>query len=256
MLKITEDYGIAQKAIEDANEREVLLRQEFNQREHNISDKLHLSQNEEMRLIDYTTTLENELVTLKDIITGKEKQIESAKNNLNKLKCNCSAKINVAQEEINGLKNEINVLMQRQTELLNENDDLTAQVLSLKNNAQLMQSRNDIVREQMDHCLIEIHRIQIEKDNLQMRNDELQKDIKSLYCAFNDMNKEYQCKSENVLMELTDIKISRDEICSESKNVLQNVRLWVQEQKKINNKLCGKLREKNNQIARLRQEKK
>lgn len=255
-MNLKEDYNVAQKTIADANEREVMLRQEFNQREHFLSEKLHLSQNEEMRLIDYTTQLENELITLKDMILSKDKQIESAKINLNKLKCNCSAKMNVAQEEINHLKNEINVLMQKQDELLNDNDCLTAQVSTLKNNAQSIQSRNDIVKEQMDHCLVEIHRIQNEKDNLQMRNDELQRDIKSLYCAFNDMNKEYQSKTENVLMELTDTKISRDEICSESRNVVQNVRLWVQEQKRINNKLCGKLKEKNGQIAKLRQEKK
>lgn len=255
LLKLTQDYANIQKELEEANEKEVLLRQEYAQREHVVSGKLHHSQNEEMRLIDYTTQLENDLLTLKETIASKDKQIESAKTTISKLKCNCSSKLNVAQEEINRLKNEVNVLMQRQDELLAENEDLTSQVTTLKSNAQLMQNRNEIVKDQLDHCLVEIQRIHTEKDNLQQKNEDLQRDIKSLYGAFNDLNKEYQCKTENVMMELTDTKVSREELCSESRNVVQNVRLWVQEQKKINNKLYGKLREKNAQLARLKQQK-
>lgn len=255
LSKLTADYEIAQSAITDANEREVKLRQDFTQREHALSEKLHNSQTEEMRLIDYTTQLENELINLKDVIESKDKQIEMAKSNFNKMKCSLGSKLSVAQEEINRLKNEINMIMQRQHGLINDNEELTNQLSSVRNNTELMQNRNEIAKEQLDRCLIEIQRIQMEKDSLQQRNDDLQRDIKTLHNAFNELNKDYQCKTESAMMELVDTRASRDEVCLESRCVVQNVKLWIQEQKKINDRLCEKLKDKTSTIARLRGEK-
>lgn len=253
--QLSEDFKMAQEAINEAAERELKIQQDYGQREHVLAEKLHLAQNEEIRLVELTTRLDRELAILKDQLTSKDKYLEMAKANLAKLKSANNQQMSLAQEEINTLKNETNQLIKKQNELVTQNDALQSQVTTLRVNAESIESRNEIVKEQLEQCLIEIQRIQTDKETLIRRNSELQHEMKSLQNAFSDLNREYQYKTESVMMELVDTKTSRNELCVESRSVVQNVRMWLQEQRRLNEKLSGKVRDKNNVIERLKQEK-
>lgn len=246
---------MAQEAINESSERELKIQQDYGQREHVLAEKLHVAQNEEIRLVDLSTKLERELSIFKDQLLTKDKYLEAAKMNLAKLKSANNQQMSLAQEEVNTLKNEINHLVKKQNELVTENDSLQSQVATLRANAESIESRNEIIKEQLEQCLIEIQRIQTDKETLIRRNNELQHEMKSLQTAFSDLNREYQYKTETVMMELVDTKTSRDELCVESRSVVQNVRMWLQEQRRLNEKLSGKVRDKNNVIERMKQEK-
>lgn len=120
------------------------------------------------------------------------------------------------------------------------------------------QQRGQSASEQLEQCFLELQAIQADKQAMEQKNQELTQELESLQNAFGTLNREYHCKTESVVsleVELSNARSSRQEICMESKNVVENVRAWLQEQKRVNDYLNGKMKEKNDLIKKLKYEK-
>lgn len=115
-----DEFNMTQGKLVEAAEREVMIQEQFGNQERMLKEKVQLAQNEVMHLVEVTTKLEKENVQLKEDIMSKDRQLEYAKNAIGKLKCAHNCKKAAAEEEINSLKNEINILIQKQNTLLRE----------------------------------------------------------------------------------------------------------------------------------------
>lgn len=131
-----------------------------------------------------------------------------------------------------------------------ENDKLKAQVMRLKANVTSYQEQNQTVGEQLEQCLLELQALQADKDAVEQKNEQLLVELQSMQTAFTNLSRECFVKAK----ELHDTKSSKNQVCVESRNIIENVRSWLQEQKKLNDKLNEKMKEKNLMIQRLKQQ--
>lgn len=109
---------------------------------------------------------------------------------------------------------------------------------------------------QLQQCLGEMNGLQIERDQLAAKNVAMQKELQAVHCAYNNLNHSYQELLKSVVSLETDLiesKLNRDEICVESRNVVNNVRNWLEDQTFINEQIQQKIRDDNNTIERLTQ---
>jgi chromosome segregation ATPase len=87
-------------------------------------------------------------------------------------------------------------------------------------------------------------------DKLHTDNQNLKEKSKTLM-----REKEMFCQTiKNLEMELADAKNNRDDICAESRNVVNNVKAWLDEQRKINDKVKRKTQCYCDTIIKLKQE--
>lgn len=117
------------------------------------------------------------------------------------------------------------------------------------------QERTQSASEQLEQCFLELQAIQADKQAMEQKNQELTQELTTLQNTFTNLNIEHDYRIESVAsleVELNNARSSRHEICMQSRNVVENVRAWLQEQKKINEQLNGKMREKNNAIKKLK----
>lgn len=133
-----------------------------------------------------------------------------------------------------------------------ENEKLRAQVTRLKANITSYQEQNHTVGEQLEQCLLELQALQADKDAVDLKNEQLFVELQSMQNAFTNLSRECFVKSK----ELHDTKSSKNQVCAESRNIIENVRSWLQEQKKLNDRLNEKMKEKNVVIQRLKQQNK
>lgn len=136
-----------------------------------------------------------------------------------------------------------------------QNEKLRSQVACLRASITSYQERNQTASEQLEQCLLELQAIQTDKESIEQRNEELSQELQSLQNAFGNLNKEYHFKAESIMsleVELSSTRTSQKEICKESRNIVENVKTWLREQKKINDHLNNKMKEKNDMIKRLK----
>lgn len=122
------------------------------------------------------------------------------------------------------------------------------QVAKLNISSSQFENRNILITQQLEKCLEELNSFQRVKEKLEERNIQLEVEIDHLQRTFAELNQEIRYKNDSVVNlehELLDTKCSRDEICAESRVVVNSVRSWLEEQKRINVVLNNTVREKN-----------
>lgn len=129
-----------------------------------------------------------------------------------------------------------------------ENEKLKAQVTRLKATVTSYQEQNHTISEQLEQCLLELQALQSDKDGVEQKNEQLLVELQSMQNAFTNLSRECFVKTK----ELHDTKSSKNQVCVESRNIIENVRSWLQEQKKLNDRLNEKMKEKNMIIQRLK----
>ncbi|KAF2903682.1 hypothetical protein ILUMI_02477 [Ignelater luminosus] len=233
-----EDYKKSQAQIIEITQREAKLQQENSRYEKEFVEKLQVLKMEEARLSECLNQLETESSILRSELMKKDHQM------------------NLSQEEIITLKNEANKLYQANNKLQKENEMLTSQIAQLQNTTVISEEQFKEKSAQVDHCLCEIKRLQDEKTSLETKNKNFKKELHSLQHQYRDLDDKYQQLNDSVItlqMEVVDHKMCRDEICVESRNVITNVRAWLQDQALINEKLTQKLQDDEFLIDKLKQ---
>lgn len=201
--------------------------------------------NKQSTMLRQVKQLEEELAYLHEQLARKDEQLASARTTIQQLRVQASS-----QDEVLGLRGEINRLLQAQAHLKNDNDKLRAQVTRLKANVTAYQEQNQALGEQLEQCVLELQALQADKDAVEQKNEQLLVELQSMQGAFANLNRECFIKSK----ELHDTKSSKNQVCAESRNIIENVRSWLQEQKKLNDRLNEKMKEKNVMIHKLKQQ--
>ncbi|XP_015835665.1 myosin-10 isoform X1 [Tribolium castaneum] len=188
-----------------------------------LTEKLKDSQEEERRLSEFIDNLKREV----------QKKIDDKKAVANFCECN---EISETQEEISTLKVEIKSMISNQLALNSENDKLLKQVTSLQNTIVSLEEKNRQLKQKLD-------KLHAETKNLKEKNKSLTREKET--CAQTIRNLE---------LELNDAKNNRDDLCTESRCVVNNVKAWLEEQRKINDRVKKKTQCYCETIAKLKQE--
>lgn len=122
----------------------------------------------------------------------------------------------------------------------------------LKANVTSYQEQIHTVGEQLEQCLLELQALQADKDAVDQKNEQLFMELQTMQNAFTNLSRECFVKTK----ELHDTKSSKNQVCAESRNIIENVRSWLLEQKSLNDKLHDKMKVKNVIIKRLKQQNK
>jgi chromosome segregation ATPase len=193
-----------------------------------LSENLKESKEEEKRLSDFIEHLKTEV----------QKKLESKKetNQVLVTCCDCSPDMAATQEEISTLKVEIKNMIQNQLALNNENDKLLKQVTCLQSTVNMLDEKNRLLKQKLD-------KLHTDNQNLKEKSKTLTRE-KEMFCQ----------TIKNLEMELADAKNNRDDICAESRNVVNNVKAWLDEQRKINDKVKRKTQCYCDTIIKLKQE--
>lgn len=118
-----------------------------------------------------------------------------------------------------------------------------------------MESTSHLIKSQIDQYLGEIQKLKSDKDTLTRKNQVLLYELHSLQNSMTQTDSQrYINDIKSLESELEEIRSSRDEISYESRNVLSNVKAWLQEQKRINDHAAKRERDYCDTIKRLKQE--
>ena len=106
------------------------------------------------------------------------------------------------------------------------------------------------MKEQLDQCSMDLKTIHEDKLNLEQRNIQLTQELNGLQAVL-----QRKVKSINMLeMELMEVRTDREQLCTGSQTVMNDVKIWIDEQKKINQSLKERLRKKDELIAKYERE--
>ncbi|KAK9754632.1 hypothetical protein QE152_g1043 [Popillia japonica] len=248
--ELNKEIKHSQALLVEASHHETKIKQDFHMREQQLTEKIHSAQSEEMRLLDVVTQLEQQILDMRNDLDAKGAQLETAKQTILQMNSDSLMKQHTTQEEINSLKNEINTLLQKLGAHKADNERLQQQIECMKCCVRQNESDNNSLKMQLDKCLNDLKNAEQEKIYLEQRN-------MTLMGTLDKMQATIQSKSESIAhmeFELLEAKTSRDEICTESRNVVFNVRAWLDEQKRINEQLKEKLEKKDALIMKYEQE--
>lgn len=123
-----------------------------------------------------------------------------------------------------------------------------------KSETQLQQSQS---ASQLDVCLKIISELRNEKSALEADNIALTEEISRLNTELYERcqeNKSKQQKIDNLEKEMIELDKSRNELRDESKQVLENVRNWIQEQRQMNSILNENMSQKCAALERFKKE--
>ncbi|XP_065164303.1 myosin heavy chain, fast skeletal muscle-like isoform X4 [Atheta coriaria] len=228
----------------DMDRTESKLKQNLIDTETKYHTQINQYLSEQERLITVVNTLEHQITHINSQLMEKERHLEVLKSNI------CSQElVQNKHEEIIHLKNEINTLIQTQVMLKADNEKLQMQLGHMRSSLTANDEKNKLIIAELEACLNDLHN---DKDFLVRKNDQLLAKIQSLQDIFNS-------KTESLVtleLELTEAKFTRDSLCNESKQVIDHVKCWLEEQRKINIELNERIKHKNDVIGKLKQEKK
>ncbi|XP_063931936.1 putative autophagy-related protein 11 isoform X5 [Zophobas morio] len=213
-----------------------------------MKEELKEAREEEKRLSILTEQLQNELTAsheeekrlskfIEDLKQQVQKKIEEKKD-VERVIINCCDcnDMGATQEEINCLKVEIKSMLQNQLALNTENDKLLKQLGCLQTNVLSLEDQN--------HHL---------KQKFQKLQDDCQK-LKEKNMILLQERDSYVQTIKNLEFELAEAKNNRDDLCAESRHVVNNVKAWLQEQRRINQKVMQRTRCYCDTIAKLKEE--
>ncbi|KAL1491211.1 hypothetical protein ABEB36_011844 [Hypothenemus hampei] len=198
--------------------------------------------------------LQREVDHLNQELQVKDLQLSDVKKSANEINGSKCVQLACAQEEIASLKSQIANLLNRQYLLKRENDDLHSQNSQFHCTVNCLNEKVRLLKEQIDQHLVIIKSLNMEKDTLIRKNRELLNELRSIQALTASMDKQQRFTSvdkQQLELDFEQLKCTKDDLCSESQNVIKNVRAWVLEQKKINSFVIKREKELIETIRRL-----
>ncbi|CAG9814199.1 unnamed protein product [Phaedon cochleariae] len=222
-----------------------------------LMERLKQAQAEETRYSEMANQFERELASLRQELEVKTIQLDECKKSAQEINsCRC-VQLACAEEEASALKEELNNLLRKHCALNVENEKLHSQSARMQSTVVSLEEKSQLLKGQVEQYLLELQMVQNEKESLLEKNRDLLNELRSLQSSYHSAGKQQRYNSEAVKileLELNEIKNNRDEICFESKNVINYFRNWLQEQRKINQHVIAKERDFRETIETLKQE--
>ncbi|KAK4880743.1 hypothetical protein RN001_008889 [Aquatica leii] len=237
---LREDYQRSQATIEEYNQIESELRKQF-------TNKLNEAQNEITGLNNYVAQLKEECCCIKRELKVKEQQIGAAKAKIVHFKASENTELIAAQEEIDRLRTELSQVFQQHEVLKNKNEALCMQLCEVKQSAIGFQHQTNLNEQQFHQCLCELEFLRHAKKQLEAKNDELR-------CAYHSLCIKYKQLIASVPIlnnEIIEYKSKNDDLLSESRNLINNVRAWLENQALINRQVAQKFNDDHLIISKL-----
>ncbi|XP_031343632.1 spindle pole body component 110-like isoform X3 [Photinus pyralis] len=138
-------------------------------------------------------------------------------------------------EEVNVLRNELVGVFHRCSLLLAKNEARNLELMNVIHGEQ----RNEVY----EHTLSELQSLRDEITQLESKNEEHLKHIDNLQCSYTHLQHDYQkaVKLIDILQnKIVDYKNNTENISGESRNVIDNVRRWLEHQAIINQQITQK----------------
>ncbi|KAJ8958819.1 hypothetical protein NQ318_019579 [Aromia moschata] len=222
-----------------------------------LAEKLKQSQAEEARYLEMASQFEKELNAVRQELEVKTLQLNEVKHSAQEINSTKCIQLACAQEELDALKEEMNRMLRQHCVLNAENEKLHAQGACMQATVSKLEEKSQLLKGQLERYLDELQGVQREKEALVQKNCELLSELRSLQSNFGSVAKHQRYTSDSVKVlesELIEMRHERDEVCLESRNVINNVRAWLQEQRKIDEVVTRRERDYCDTIRRLRQD--
>lgn len=120
-----------------------------------------------------------------------------------------------------------------------------------------LEERNHDLQTKLERVMSENKNLKDINKTLLRQKDQLVNELQGLQASYNTLDRTHQQLKQTVRQlefELSDTRNKRNDLCSESKIVLDNVKAWLGEQRKINDQVKKKARDYSTTIERLKQE--
>ncbi|CAG9858405.1 unnamed protein product [Phyllotreta striolata] len=213
----------------------------FNEIKQKFVEVVEHTQIEEQRYIETLRTSQREIHALRQDLDERLKQINEMNNTGQETRCNCTG----IDKENACLKDQLSRLMKQQHAESAENENLRTQIDIVEVKISTLEESNRSLKTKMEQYSSDMERLNGEKECLHRKNEELLGELKSLSASFESATSQKRYKEETIRAledQLNEVKISRDEICFESKNALNYFKRWLQEQNRINKHVVAKER--------------
>ncbi|RZC42883.1 leucine-rich repeat-containing protein [Asbolus verrucosus] len=235
---LTEQLKHKENKLNEMQKKLAKKEKEISQNFKEMAEKLKRSQEEEKRLSEFIENLKGEIQ--KRIAHNNEKDVRRPGF------CPCNKMENFPYDDIDGmattheeiasLKIEIKRMIQNQLALNNENDKLLKQVTCLQTTVTTLEGKNCNLKQKVEKA-------QLENQKLRENNKQLSREKET-----------FAQMVRNLEIELAETRNCRDDVCEESRHVVNNVKAWLEEQKKINNKVKKRAQCYCDTITKLKQE--
>nr|CAH7722788.1 unnamed protein product [Callosobruchus chinensis] len=202
-----------------------------------LDEKMKKAQLEESRYLELAAQFQKEQSCMRKELELKTMQLDDVKKSCQEINSSRCLQLAYAQEEVNNLKDQLNNLLRKHCALNVENERLHSQSDRMQNTVSALEDKSQLLKGQVEQYLSELQIVQTEKESLVQKNRELLSELRSLQCSYSAVDKQQSSIAESMKSlesELERVKCHRDEICTESKNIVGYFRDWLQEQKKIN----------------------
>lgn len=137
-----------------------------------------------------------------------------------------------------------------------QNDQIHNQMINLRKKLSSLEQAYDILKQEHEEYKIQFKRIVREKEYLVHKNHDLTKTIEQIRSTHDQLEKQCRYNSDrvsNLELELSETKNENETVRSEAQNLARVVRMWLQEQNVVNDKIREKFRGYNSTILSLRQ---
>ncbi|KAF5283705.1 hypothetical protein FQR65_LT13740 [Abscondita terminalis] len=226
---LREDYERTQVAMQDYAQMESKLQKEF-------ATNINEAHNEIVTLNTYVNQLQNECSCIKQELKAKEQQIGSAKAQIAHYRMSESADFVALQDENKKLRNELNRVVQQHETFQAKNEALCMQLCEVKKSAMSFERQAQMNERHLQKCMYELQHLRDVKDQLEVANDELR-------CAYKELCARYQEVLVSVPIlnnEIVEYKSKNEDLLTESRNLINNVRAWLENQALINQEVSQK----------------
>ncbi|KAK5646764.1 hypothetical protein RI129_005228 [Pyrocoelia pectoralis] len=211
------------------------MEQAYKQLQLEFVNNLQVAQNEITSLNNNVTELRKECCCIRKEVRARDTAVGSVKLSEN-------SQLLMA-EEIKVLRNELDKALYQCNVLKGTNDALNLELINIKRIA-------------FDQQNSELQCLRNAKIQLQSKNGEYLKEIEELRCSHAQLQQNYQkvVKSVDILQtEIIDYQNNSENICGESRNVIDNVRHWLEHQSVINQQITQKFNDDQLLIHNLKQ---
>uniref|UniRef100_A0A6P7FHT2 Uncharacterized protein LOC114328083 isoform X3 n=1 Tax=Diabrotica virgifera virgifera TaxID=50390 RepID=A0A6P7FHT2_DIAVI len=243
--------------VQEISKTQIEKDKEYNELKQKLMERLQMVQGEETKFTEKSKQFEKEVASLKRELELKTLQLNEVEKSTQQIAGNKSIQLVCAQEEINVLKEQLNKLLRQHCAVNMENEKLHTQSTRMQTTVTNLEERSQLLKGQVEQYLVELQVVQKEKDSLHIRNQDLLRELRALQTSYDQQSGQQRYNEEAIKSlesELKDVKKNRDDIYLESRTVVDYFRLWLQEQKKINEFTVSKERDYFKTIEMLKQQ--
>ncbi|XP_044726473.1 putative leucine-rich repeat-containing protein DDB_G0290503 [Chrysoperla carnea] len=257
-MKLVQDYNRKINELEkivrlkDALEEQKIVIQDLHTQLNNVNNK---SEHDIQHRIECETKYFNDIMDLK----RSNCDLHSKINELNLKNESLKTANRVLKKKYNDMENKYRIQHEKVIRDVSVNEKLKNHLTKFintygKSETQLQQSQS---ASQLDVCLKIISELRNEKSALEADNIALTEEISRLNTELYERcqeNTSKQQKIDNLEKEMIELDKSRNELRAESKQVLENVRNWIQEQRQMNSILNENMSQKCAALERFKKE--